>query len=221
MTEPEPGRDPSDLPDTLRLVRAAKAGDGAALNRLLEHYLPRVRRFVAKRLGRDPRHANDIDDLASSVLVTMATKLDDYVERRTEGFGAWVSKIVYNRILDFVRREQALRRGAGQERVLGDCSPSTAAGIEPEFLDTPSQVAIAHEIEDLHRRIVATLEPRYRRIIELHDYRHLVSAEILAAVRDGSEQLEGLDLRTTASIRALYSRAKRELRSRLQRRLES
>ena len=105
---------PAKLAATLRplddeLVRAARDGDAAALERLLRRHEGTVLR-VLRLLGVD---AGDREDVAQEVLVRVFRYLDRY--RPGRSFSAWVYRITVNAAHDFRVRQQRHRR---EERAL-------------------------------------------------------------------------------------------------------
>lgn len=85
------------------LIARAKAGDAEAIGALYERYAPRIRRYIATRLG-DPSQAEDI---CGDVFVKVLESLDRY-EDRGWPFSAWLYRIAYARTVDVLR--QARRR---------------------------------------------------------------------------------------------------------------
>lgn len=85
------------------LITRAKAGDAEAISSLYERYAPRIRRYIASRLG-DPALAEDI---CGDVFVKVLESLDRY-EDRGWPFSAWLYRIAYARTVDVLR--QARRR---------------------------------------------------------------------------------------------------------------
>ncbi|PYR54848.1 MAG: sigma-70 family RNA polymerase sigma factor [Acidobacteria bacterium] len=80
-----------------RFVRAARAGDQLAFERLYDRYARIVHGLLLARVP-----ANDVDDLVQDVFLTAWRRLDDL--RDPAAFGGWIAMIARNRALDFRRR---------------------------------------------------------------------------------------------------------------------
>ncbi|PYR76653.1 MAG: sigma-70 family RNA polymerase sigma factor [Acidobacteria bacterium] len=80
-----------------RFVRAARAGDQLAFERLYDRYARIVHGLLLARVP-----ANDVDDLVQDVFLTAWRRLDDL--RDPAAFGGWIAMIARNRALDFHRR---------------------------------------------------------------------------------------------------------------------
>jgi RNA polymerase sigma-70 factor (ECF subfamily) len=98
---------------SLELLERARAGDGAALDRLCGRYLPRLRRWARGRLPRFARERLDTDDLVQESLVQTLGHLEGFVPRHEAALQAYLRQALFNRVRDEVRR--AARRPAAAE----------------------------------------------------------------------------------------------------------
>lgn len=148
VLEPGAEQEPADLAG---LVDAARAGDEAAWERLVDLYGPRVFALARSRL----RHADLAEEVTQSVFATIAHKLGggDYVENGK--FEPWLFRIAMNRVRDSIRQarrehdERRLRLAASS----GEVHDTASEPISPERLRL--------------RGAMAELSPRDRDILEL------------------------------------------------------
>ncbi|HEX5054110.1 MAG TPA: sigma-70 family RNA polymerase sigma factor [Planctomycetota bacterium] len=198
-----PGRD--DFENTLHLVARAQAEDETALHALFERYLPRVRRIAALRLGKRPNDVLDIDDITQEALADAFQRLDRFDVDSDGKFCNWLATIVENRIRMTLRSGRAHKRGGGRLQRFGDAAESVHASHLPGDEPTPSQHARGAELGEQMERALLELPERYREIIIHRYYCQMEYAEIAP--------LTGLA--NADAVRAVYSRALRELRARL------
>ncbi len=129
-------------PDDLTLVRAAQAGDRAALEDLISRYQAWIYN-VALRMVWQPEAARDV---TQEVLIKIVTKLSTF---RGEGsFRTWVYRITANHVLNMEKRgseltvvsfeEYAARINACPDDVLPD--PATVP-VDPKILEGESKLA--------------------------------------------------------------------------------
>jgi RNA polymerase sigma-70 factor (ECF subfamily) len=85
----------------LALVARARAGDGPALDALVERYSPRVNRIAAQVLG----DFEDARDAAQESLVKLCTRLRQF--RGDAQFATWLHRLVVNTCRDVQARKQA------------------------------------------------------------------------------------------------------------------
>lgn len=154
------------MEDFAGLVRAARDGDRAARERLLENYLPQIRAYVRLRSGPLLRQRESHSDLVQTVCRQLLQDLGDY---RGEGgeasFKAWLFTMALRKLAERGRFHGAERRDPARE-----VPAATDAGASP-LLDcyasfcTPSRVAIAREeiarieagfdaLSDEHREVI-------------------------------------------------------------------
>lgn len=164
------------------LVRRAQSGDRQAFAELARRYGRAVYAVALAHLGRQA----DAEDLAQSALLAALEHLDDC--RDPERFEAWLLTIARNR----ARRALVRRR-------LRDVLPWAAA--EPRDPAPPAEPQTRARL----LRALASLAPRAREVVLLHDLERRSHAEIASA----------LGLSEEASRQHL-SRARRALRAHLE-----
>jgi RNA polymerase sigma-70 factor, ECF subfamily len=86
------------------LLAKARAGDNAALERLLARQLPRLRRWASGRLPRWARDREDTDDLVQETVVRTLRRIEAFDPRHEGALQAYLRQALVNRIRDAVRR---------------------------------------------------------------------------------------------------------------------
>ena len=88
------------------LLERVRAGDTAALNRLMDRYLPRLSRWASGRLPRWARDLSDTDDLVQDTLIRSVANLGHFEARGEGALQAYLRGAVMNRIRDEIRRKR-------------------------------------------------------------------------------------------------------------------
>jgi RNA polymerase sigma-70 factor (ECF subfamily) len=139
------GADPSEA----AVIRGVRAGSEADLEVLFRRHWPRAYR-TALLIVHDHGAAEDIAQEAFLAALRHLGRFD--VRRR---FGPWLSRIVANRAIDWMRMRSARRETPAAELPeprAGAASPSAAAGPEPDQL--PELLAALGRLTPDHRAVV-------------------------------------------------------------------
>lgn len=159
--------------DERQLVEHART-DPDAFARLYRHYLPRVHAFCLRRCG----SRADADDITAATFERALRGLDSFRWERG-GFGAWLFRIAANALVDHHRAlarstsdraQRAFARLASQ----GEPGPEEAAGRVGRASDST-------EGDDRLRIALASLHPRYQRVLTLRYLSDLDAADAAAA----------------------------------------
>lgn len=129
MTAPDPE-------STAVLLQRIRAGDERARDRLLERYLPVLRRWAHGRLPAKARGFADTDDLVQITLVRVLKQLERFEPRHEGAFLAYLRRILVNAMRNEIAR--AATRGRQEEpgEGLPDAAPSPLeAAIGRDLLD--------------------------------------------------------------------------------------
>jgi RNA polymerase sigma-70 factor (ECF subfamily) len=171
---PLPPRDPSPLgplgeESSLELLRLAQNGDEAALDRLCERLLPRLRRWATGRLPLAARDLGDTEDVVQSAMVSALAHLPDFEPRHDGALQGYLRQAVLNQIRDHARRA---RRRPEMTAVSGD---------EPDRDASPLEQAIGGETIARYEAALARLRPQEREAIHLRlelecDYAEIATA---------------------------------------------
>jgi RNA polymerase sigma-70 factor (ECF subfamily) len=95
------------------LLRAARAGDRTALQRLCSRCLPALRACARRLLPRTHAGLNDADDLVQIVLLRALNRLGEFEIRGGGSFLAYLRQILLNEVQAELRRQR--RRGESVE----------------------------------------------------------------------------------------------------------
>jgi RNA polymerase sigma-70 factor (ECF subfamily) len=142
-----------DLESTVRLIARARAGDSAALERLLARHLSPLRRWARGRLPPWARDVADTDDLVQDTLLRTLKSIDDFEVRGPGALQAYLRQAIVNRIRDEVRR-----RGRRPESTELD-------GLEVEPRPSPLEQAIGRESLERYEKALAVLKPEEREAV--------------------------------------------------------
>ncbi len=150
-----------DAESSAELLVRVKQGDRDALDRLLQIYVPALRRWARGRLPRWARDLSDTEDLVQETVVRTLRNLDSFERRQGSGLQAYLREAVMNRIKDECRR--VARRPIGQE--LKDDVPDNGltpleAAVGSQALDRYER-ALQQLREDEREAIVARIEMGY------------------------------------------------------------
>jgi RNA polymerase sigma-70 factor (ECF subfamily) len=88
------------------LMTAGLDGDAAAYQRLLEQLSARLRNYYESRLARLVRGASEAEDLVQEALIAIHTRRHTY--DRAEPLTPWVHAIARYKLIDYLRRTEAL-----------------------------------------------------------------------------------------------------------------
>jgi RNA polymerase sigma-70 factor (ECF subfamily) len=171
MTRPD---DPHDTTGFAALLQAARAGDEAALERLLVHTEDRLRRVVDHRLGARLRAMLRRSDVLQNSYLAMLDALPRFTGETEDDFVAWVARIIENDI-----RRQHRWFGAGKRRAPSRTSErNLLLGILMPPTPTPSAEVSSSEERVRLQTALQRLEPDHRRVIELTVFDELAHSEV-------------------------------------------
>jgi RNA polymerase sigma-70 factor (ECF subfamily) len=144
-----------------------------AFRRIYHHYFPRVRAYVAYRVG----HLQDTEDITSDVFVRVVEKIDTFDYRGAGLFAAWLFRVTYNQIQQYYR---------GQSK---EVSLHEIPDIQSYDLLVDETLSQKEKFIRLYE-MIRTLSPRRQEIIALRFFAELRNSEIATVLQ--------LDERTVA-----------------------
>lgn len=174
------------------LYERAKGGDAAALELLLEHYLPNLHAFVRLRLGAVVRARESSMDVVQSVCRELLAARPTFEFRGEDRFRAWLFTSALRKILEKQRFHRLAKRDLERELP----SPSDDDDAVVANLLTPSMSAIGNETAQALVGALDALSAEHREVITLARVVRLPHRAI-AEVMDRSE----------VAVRQLLSRA--------------
>ena len=148
MSAPDPSATAS-----LVLLERIRAGDTAALNRLMDRYLPRLSRWASGRLPRWARDLSDTDDIVQDTLVRSVKNLNHFDARGEGALQAYLRSAVMNRIRDEIRHKRRL---------------PTAGPLDPTLTvdgQSPLEAAIGQEVLAKYDRALERLDDETREAV--------------------------------------------------------
>ncbi len=168
-------------PDILKLTVAAAGGERAALDRLLELYLPELEAFVKKRAG-SPLKANESSsDIVQSVCREVLQNAGRFRHPSEVAFRQWLYTTALRKIssrLDFYR---AQKRDLGRADNFAPGSVDSAASQVLDFYQTfssPSRRLMVSEEVARVEAALSTLPEDQREVITLAHVLGLSRSEI-------------------------------------------
>lgn len=157
------------------LARSAAGGDSSAFEALYRRHAARIHGVVARLVGYDRARA---EDLVQEAFVRAWQALPAY--RFESAFGTWLHRLAVNTALMDLRAARSRPRGSDDEDALDQVGAPDSAG---------HSTALSLDLE----RAVATLPPRARAVLVLHDvegWRHEeIASELDMAVGTSKAQL--------------------------------
>lgn len=95
---------PLDPETTVELLNQAKAGNGEALDRLLERCLPPLQRWAHGRLPASSRGMLETADIVQEAVISAMRNIGTFEPRHQGALQAYLRRAVINRIRDVIRR---------------------------------------------------------------------------------------------------------------------
>lgn len=152
----------------LKVIDRALSGDSRAYAELLNRYRDSVY-YVMLRMVSNP---SDAEDLTIEAFGKAFHNLSKYVP--SHAFSTWLFRIATNNCIDFMRRKSQSPRPFDQDEGEEDEVEATVASD----MIAPDELMINRETAASLNRIVKTLKPRYRRLIELRYFEDYSYEEI-------------------------------------------
>ena len=152
----------------LKIIDRALNGDSRAYAELLNRYRDSVY-YVMLRMISNP---SDAEDLTIEAFGKAFHNLAKYVP--SHAFSTWLFRIATNNCIDFMRRKSQSPRPFDHDEGEEDEVEATVASD----MIAPDELMINRETAASLNRIVKTLKPRYRRLIELRYFEDYSYEEI-------------------------------------------
>jgi RNA polymerase sigma factor (sigma-70 family) len=143
-----------------QLIAAAKTGRRAPFGELCERHMKQVS-DVTRRIT---RNREDAEDAAQECFLSAFVHLKDFDGRSQ--FATWLTRIAINAALMKLRKKRGL-----QEVPMDEPNPSFEPVAQREFRDgapDPEESCSARERRRILQSAISGLQPRARRVVELH-----------------------------------------------------
>jgi RNA polymerase sigma-70 factor (ECF subfamily) len=156
------------VPSDEQLLAAARAGNGQALEQLLERHQAQVYRFGMK-MCRDPEDAKDV---LQDTLLALARGVRDF--RGASSISTWLYSIARSFCIKKRRRSQF---APNEERSLDTDVAAEARGLA-DSAGAPDETLAGKEVEQALESAISALEPMYREVLLLRDVEGLTAPEV-------------------------------------------
>lgn len=157
----------SPIMSDAELLVAARDGDQAALEQLLERHQARVYRFGMKMC----RHPEDAQDVLQETLLAMARNVRDF--RGTSSISTWLYTVARSFCIKKRRRSQF----APEETSLDSADSRELVNLaDPGKL--PEEVLASKQVEEALELAIRSLDPMYREVLVLRDMEGLTAPEV-------------------------------------------
>ena len=143
----------AELESTIDLLRRARHGDAAALERLFARHLKPLQRWARGRLPGWARDLADTDDLVQDTLLKTFKRMEELEPRQAGALQAYLRQAVLNRIRDELRRKGRRPYAVGLD------------GLEVEAPGSTLEEAIGREAVERYERALERLRPEDREVI--------------------------------------------------------
>jgi RNA polymerase sigma-70 factor, ECF subfamily len=172
---------------TQELLRQVGAGNGEAVNRLMERHRRALCRMVQLRLDRALGARVDASDIVQDVLLEASRRLEDYLRDAKVPFHLWLRELAKDHVIDAHRRHRkAQRRSVDREQKkspeFGDQSSLDLAAQLRDHELTPAAATIRKELEGRFLAAMDQLEEEDAEIVLMRHFEHLSNSEAAQAL---------------------------------------
>lgn len=174
--------------DTGQLVNQAAAGNGEAMDVLLERYRDRLKRMVGLRMDRRLQGRVDASDVVQDALIEAAKRLKEYADEPSMGFYVWLRWLTGERLLNTHRQHLGTqKRDAAQEvslyrRPMPDANSISLAQQLLGQITSPTQAVMRAELQLLVQEVLNSMDPIDREVLVLRNFEQLSTAETAEAL---------------------------------------
>ncbi len=172
------------------LLTAARGGNKAALEKLLERHQAQVYRFGMK-MCRDPEDAQDV---LQETLLAMARGVHDF--RGASSISTWLYTVARSFCIKKRRRSKFAPEGPAR-----DASESSEAAALPDPARAPDEALAGKQIEQALERAIRTLDPMYREVLLLRDVEGLTAPEVAEVLGITAQAVKSRLHRARVSVR--------------------
>ena len=189
------------------LIQAAQGGDLAALGRLLLTYESRLSRRLSVRMPVSARPLLAVEDILQQTFVEAFRDVREFEYRGDGSFFAWLRAIMDHQMLNGIKGLRCEKRG-GRRRILAENDVSASAyhlfyDVCAEG-DSPSRGVSRKEAISALQVAISQLPADYREVIQRRFF-------LGQSIQQTAKAMQ----RSSASVRALTTRAKHHLRETL------
>ncbi len=172
------------------LVAAARDGDRAALEKLLERHQSAVYRFGMKMCG----ESEDAKDVLQETLFAAARTLPDF--RGASSVSTWLYTIARS----FCLKKRRTSKFAPERIESLEAQPETSGQVA-DARRNPEEDAVARQLKSVLDAAIAELEPIYREVLLLRDVEGLPAAEVAEVLGISVEAVKSRLHRARVAVR--------------------
>jgi len=156
----------------VELVMSARNGDEKAFVALMRRYKDTIYYMLLKMVN----NKTDAEDLTIEAFGKAFVNIHQYAPQFA--FSTWLFRIASNNAIDFMRKKKAVTVSL-ETSGSADKNHNFDRNIKVrEVTDTPEEYYIKGQKAKILRKIVATLKPRYRTLLELRYFKEYSYEEI-------------------------------------------
>jgi RNA polymerase sigma-70 factor (ECF subfamily) len=190
------------MPDLDATLARASEGDKTALQDLVAAHLPHLERFIRRRTGDRFLGKESLADLVQSAAREALAHLSTHQFQGAPAFEAWLYRIALTKVIEKYRYHHAARRDVRREAA--DASV-TLSDVCAHF-GSPSQHAMAQEVEQRFTAAFAQLSPEHQEIIFLARVLELSHAQIAAQLGKSEPACRNQLVRAVARLGTLLGK---------------
>jgi RNA polymerase sigma-70 factor (ECF subfamily) len=195
----ESGFDPEDL------LVLAKAGDRAALGRLLERYRNYMGLLIRLQIGRRLRRKLDVEDLLQEIGLEIHRKVVMFRGSSEREFLIWVRRVIGSILANQVRHYLGTKaRDLRLERALVDELDRSSRALNRSLVapqSSPSQQAVKREQAVILADALQGLPEDYREVIILRQLEGLTFPDVARRMGRTEDSVKNVWLRALARLR--------------------
>ena len=185
------------MPDLDAALARASQGDRTALQDLVAAHLPALERFIRRRTGDRLLGKESLADLVQSAAREALVHLGTHEFRGAPAFQAWLYRIALTKIIQKHRYHHAARRDVRRE---AEADSEVSLSDVCVHFGSPSQDAIANEMERRFTAAFAKLSPDHQEIFFLARVLELSYAEIAAQLGKSEDACRNQLVRAVAKL---------------------
>jgi RNA polymerase sigma-70 factor, ECF subfamily len=197
---------PTDDRTVAQLLRQARDGDDAAVQRLFTEHRPRLKHMVRVRLDRRMAARVDPSDVVQETLAEAVRRLPKYLDDQPIPFYPWLRQIAWERLAKLHQRHvTARRRAVGREEPQPPPLPDESIQeLAERFVASgthPSERLVREELKRRVHAALAELSETDRELLVLRYLEQLSPREARAVLGIGEEAFAKRHLRAITRLR--------------------
>jgi RNA polymerase sigma-70 factor (ECF subfamily) len=149
------------------MLSQATRGDGDAVARLLEEYLPRVRAFIRLRMGDGLRARESSSDLVQAVCVDLLHRQENFEYRGEAEFRSWLFQAALNKVRERQRFWLSDKRDVRRDHVDRPSADTVRLSEVYKTFGTPSRQMMVDEHMQRLERAFDQLPEHYQQVVTL------------------------------------------------------